>query len=44
MPNFDLAARGVIRDYLNGKINFFSIPPKVDDDMEDEDMDDSDEQ
>jgi len=37
IPNTDEAARGVIRDYLNGKLTYFTTPPVVDDDGQDDD-------
>jgi len=36
VPNIDETARQVIRDYLNGKLTFFTQPPIDDDDEEDE--------
>jgi nuclear GTP-binding protein len=30
IPNFDQAARHVIRDFLNGKLKYFTAPPLVD--------------
>ena len=30
IPNFDQAARQVIRDFLNGKLKYFTAPPLVD--------------
>jgi len=39
VANFDLAARAVIRDYLNGKIKFFSVPPVVEDGLDEEEDD-----
>ena len=45
IPNFDQCARSVIRDYLNGKLKFYTAPPitdDADDDMSDEDMEDED--
>lgn len=48
VANFDQAARSVIRDYLNGKIKYFTIPPVVNDDTNmdenDEVMDEEEEQ
>ena len=39
MPNVDETARHVIRDYLNGKLTYFTTPPVVDgDDESDEEM------
>ena len=38
VPNFDQAARSVIRDYLNGKLKFFSAPPIVIEGDDDEEM------
>ena len=38
IPNFDQAARSVIRDYLNGKLKFFTVPPHFDIEGEDEDV------
>lgn len=32
MPNIEETARHVIRDYLNGKLTYFTTPPQVDDD------------
>jgi nuclear GTP-binding protein len=40
VPNIDETARQVIRDYLNGKLTFFTQPP-VDDDDEDDEGDDA---
>jgi nuclear GTP-binding protein len=40
IPNFDQAARSVLRDFLNGKLKYFTAPPlAIDDDIEDENMD-----
>jgi nuclear GTP-binding protein len=39
--NLDAAAKAVIRDYMNGKIKFFTIPPAFEDNIEDEEMDDA---
>ena len=36
VPNFDQAARRVIRDYLDGKIKFFTPAPHHEGDDEDE--------
>jgi ribosome biogenesis GTPase A len=36
IPNIEEAARSVIRDYLNGKLTYFTTPPVVDDDDQDE--------
>lgn len=36
VPNFDQAARSVLRDFLNGKLKYFTAPPMVADDGEDE--------
>lgn len=33
-----MAARAVIRDYLNGKLKFFTAPPIMESDDIDEDM------
>lgn len=33
----DQTARSVIRDYLNGKVKFFSVPPVVEDGADEED-------
>lgn len=38
VPNFDQTARQVIRDYLNGKLKFFTAPPVIEDEEEDEEM------
>lgn len=41
VANFDMAARSVIRDFLNGKLPYFTAPPHfddVDDDKEDVEM------
>ena len=36
IANVDQAARSVIRDYLNGKLKFFTAPPvSIEDDDED---------
>lgn len=32
VPNIEETARHVIRDYLNGKLTYFTTPPQVDDD------------
>ena len=42
IANFDQAARSVIKDYLNGKIKYFTVPPVgvEDDDEDDEEMED----
>ena len=39
IPNFDQAARSVIRDFLNGKLKYFTAPPL---DMEEDDGQDED--
>jgi len=36
VPNFDQAARSVLRDFLNGKLKYFTAPPVVVDDGEDD--------
>ena len=41
IPNFDQAARSVLRDFLNGKLKYFTAPPLVDgadDEEEDAEM------
>lgn len=39
VPNFDQAARSVIRDFLNGKLKYYTAPPlAIDEDAEDENM------
>ena len=39
IANFDQAARAVIRDYLNGKLKFFTVPPVIiEEDEDDVDM------
>ncbi len=38
IPNVDLTARTIIRDFMNGKIKYFSIPPSGDDMDEDGDL------
>ena len=37
VPNIDETARHVIRDYLNGKLTYFTTPPIVDGNIEDDD-------
>jgi len=34
-----MTARSVIRDYLNGKLKFFTAPPITEDELSDEEMD-----
>jgi ribosome biogenesis GTPase A len=42
IANFDQAARSVLRDFLNGKLKYFTSPPLFDiaddDEADDEDM------
>ena len=38
VANFDQAARAVIRDFLSGKLKYFTAPPAVDGGDDDEDM------
>jgi nuclear GTP-binding protein len=38
VPNVDQTARAVIRDYMQGKLKYFTAPPEFDDDVMDEDM------
>jgi ribosome biogenesis GTPase A len=38
VANVDQAARSVIRDYLNGKLKFFTAPPVAIEGEEDEEM------
>jgi ribosome biogenesis GTPase A len=38
IANFDQAARSVIRDFLNGKLKYYSAPPLFEDNDEDVDM------
>ena len=42
IANFDQAARSVLRDFLNGKLKYFTAPPLFDiaDDEEGEEADD----
>lgn len=44
MPNFDMAARRIIRDYMDGKIPFFTPAPGGDDNIIDINMDESNDQ
>jgi len=37
VPNIDETARCVIRDYLNGKLTYFTTPPQIEDDEGDDD-------
>jgi len=37
IPNFDQAARSVLRDFLNGKLKYYTAPPLVVEDGEDDD-------
>lgn len=42
IANFDQAARSVLRDFLNGKLKYFTAPPLVDggdDNAEEDDVD-----
>ncbi len=42
IANFDQAARSVLRDFLNGKLKYFTAPPLVDggdDNAEEDDID-----
>ena len=36
IPNFDQAARSVLRDFLNGKLKYFTAPPLAIDEDDDE--------
>jgi nuclear GTP-binding protein len=36
IPNFDQAARSVLRDFLNGKLKYYTAPPLAIDDAEDD--------
>lgn len=44
VPNFDMAARRIIRDYMDGKIPFFTPAPGGDENAADVEMDESNDQ
>lgn len=40
IPNIEETARTVIRDYMNGKLTYFTTPPEINDGDEDDSEDD----
>ena len=38
IANFDQAARSVLRDFLNGKLKYYTAPPLTEDNDDDEEM------